>query len=314
MVNTIVQTSTTRPPQRPRSIQKRPIWMERPNPIVQLVKSIALGISVILVLLPFWAVIATSLADDATIARSGGMVLWPDSFSLNAYRAILSGGVVTRALMVSVGITVVGTLVSLAASAGMAYWLSRPRSPFARVGLVLVLGAILFSPGLIPSYLIVKQVGLLDNYWALILPGLVSAFNVLVLRAFFQGIPASLYEAAALDGARPLTTLVRIVLPLSKAVLAVLGLFYAVGYWNAFFNALLYMETNSKWPMALVLRTFVVNQTPVAGDQVGYLDELPPQLSLQMAILMVAIIPILIVYPFLQRHFAKGVLIGAVKG
>lgn len=310
----LVPAATPTPRRRRRSSSGRPIWMERPNPVVQVIKGIALTISVILVILPFWSVIATSLADDRTIAESGGMVLWPDGFSINAYRAILSGGVVTRAMMVSIGVTLVGTLSSLAASAGMAYWLSRPRSPFARSGLILVLGAILFSPGLIPGYLMVKQLGLIDNYWALILPGLVSAFNVVVMRSFFLGIPSSLYEAAALDGARPFTTLTRIVLPLSKAVLAVIGLFYAVGYWNAFFNALLYMQSTDKWPMALVLRAFVVNETPVAGDQVGYLERLPPQLSLQMAILMVAIVPILLVYPFLQRHFAKGVLIGAVKG
>ncbi|HZX01934.1 carbohydrate ABC transporter permease [Kribbella sp.] len=294
----------------------RPIWMEQPNPLTQLAKSVALGIAVLLVVIPFWSVIATSLADQKTIdASGGGMVLWPGGASIGAYRAILSGGVVTRALTISIGVTVVGTLLSLTATAGLAYWLSRRGAAGARPMLMVVLGAVLFSPGLIPSYLVVKQLGLLDSWWSLILPVVVNAFNVLVMRAFFQQLPQELFESAAIDGASSATTLVRIVLPLSKAVLAVMGLFYAVGYWNAFFNALLYIQSTDKWPMSLVLRTFVVNQTTIGGDQVGAgAEAMPPQLPLQMAILVVALVPILVVYPFLQKHFAKGVMIGAVKG
>ncbi|TDD44994.1 carbohydrate ABC transporter permease [Nonomuraea terrae] len=295
---------------------KRPVWMERPNPLVQLAKALALGVSVLLVVIPFWSVIATSLADQKTINDSGGgMVLWPGSVSFDAYQAILSGGVVTRAVAISVGITVVGTALSLAATAGLAYWLSRRGAFGARPMLMLVLGAILFSPGLIPSYLMVKQLGLLDSWWSLILPVMVNAFNVVVMRAFFQGLPRELFDSAAVEGASSATTLVKIVLPLSKAVLAVVGLFYAVGYWNAFFNAMLYIQSTDKWPMSLVLRTYVVNQTTIGGEQVGAgAEAMPPQLPLQMAILVVALVPILVVYPFLQRHFAKGVMTGAVKG
>ena len=133
------------------------------------------------------------------------------------------------------------------------------------------------------------------------------------MRAFFQELPQELFESAAIEGASSATILFRIVLPLSKAVMAVIGLFYAVAYWNAFFNAMLYIQSTDKWPMALVLRTYVVNQTTIGGDQVSA-EVMPPQLSLQMAILVIAIVPILVLYPFLQRHFAKGVMIGAVKG
>lgn len=290
--------------------------MERPNILVQAAKFVALLISAALVIIPFWSVFATSLANARTLdASAGGMVLWPGrGFSLAAYKAILSGGVVTRALLVSVGITIIGTLLSLAATAGLAYWLSRSRSFLAKPVLMLVLGAVLFSPGLIPSYLLVKQLNLLDSWWSLILPVLVNAFNVIVMRAFFQELPQELFESAAIDGASSLTILTRIVLPLSKAVLAVIGLFYAVAYWNAFFNALIYIQTDSKWPMALVLRTYVVNQTNIGGEQIGTTAGLPPQLAMEMAILVIAILPIMIVYPFIQRHFAKGVMIGAVKG
>ncbi|MGW5360965.1 carbohydrate ABC transporter permease [Actinopolymorpha pittospori] len=299
---------------RPRN-RKRPVWMERPNPVAQVVKFIALLVSVVLVIIPFWTVLATSFADQQTINESGGgMVLWPTGFSTAAYQALLGGGMVTRALAISVLVTVVGTLLSLITTAGLAYWLSRPRAFLAKPVLLLVLGAVLFSPGLIPTYLVVKQLGLLNSYLSLILPVMVNAFNVIVMRAFFQQLPTELFESAAIDGASSATVLVRIVLPLSKAVLAVIGLFYAVAYWNAFFNALLYIQTADKWPMALVLRTYVVNQAAIGGDQVAQAEAIPPQLPLQMAILVLATVPILIVYPFLQKHFAKGVMIGAVKG
>jgi putative aldouronate transport system permease protein len=300
---------------KPKRSSKRPVWMERPNPLMQVLKFIALLISIVLVIIPFWTVLATSFADEETLKDSaGGMVMWPSGFTVGAYQAILGGGVVTRSLVISVLITVVGTLFSLATTAGLAYWLSRPRAYGAKPMLLLVLGSVLFSPGLIPSYLVVKQLGLLDSYWSLILPVMVNAFNVIVMRAFFQELPQELFESAAIDGASSVTVLTKIVLPLSKAVLAVIGLFYAVAYWNAFFNALLYMQSTEKWPMALVLRTFVVNQAAIGGEQVAQTEVMPPQLSMQMAILVIATVPILILYPFLQKHFAKGVMIGAVKG
>lgn len=295
--------------------RKRPIWMERPRPVTQAAKAVALAVAVLLVVVPFWSIIATSLADEETMRESGGgMVMWPGGVSLDAYSAVLSGGVVTRAMVISLAITIVGTLASLAATAGLAYWLSRPNAVGSKPVLMLVLGAVLFSPGIIPSYLVVKEFGLLDSYASLILPVLINAFNVIVMRAFFQELPPELFESAAIDGASAATTLFQIVLPVSKAVLAVIGLFYAVGYWNAFFNALLYIQTTDKWPMALVLRTYVINQNTIGGEQVGSTEALPPQLPMQMAILVIAIVPILLVYPFLQRHFAKGVMIGAVKG
>jgi putative aldouronate transport system permease protein len=297
-----------------RAAGKRPPWMEKPNPVTQVAKFLALAISVALIIVPFWSVIATSVADQRTINDSGGgMVMLPKGVSFAAYQAVLSGGVVTRAMFISIGITVVGTLLSLVATAGLAYWLSRPRAVGAKPVLMLVLGAVLFSPGLIPTYLVVKQFNLLDSLWSLILPVLVNAFNVIVMRAFFQELPQELFESAAIDGASSATILFRIVLPLSKAVMAVVGLFYAVAYWNAFFNALLFIQSTEKWPMALVLRSYVVNQATIGGDQVSA-EVLPPQLPLQMSILVIAIVPILVLYPFLQRHFAKGVMIGAVKG
>ncbi|MDQ0104313.1 multiple sugar transport system permease protein/putative aldouronate transport system permease protein [Paenarthrobacter nicotinovorans] len=311
-----VTSIASRTLKRPTKNSRRPAWMEKPNPLTQVLKFIALGVSVLLVIVPFWSIIATSLADKQTLDKAaGGMVLWPGQPSFEAYGAVLSGGTVTRAMIISIGITVMGTFLSLAATAGLAYWLSRRDAFGARPMLLLLLGALLFSPGLIPGYLVVKELNLLDSWWSLILPVLVNAFNVIVMRAFFQELPQELFDSAEIDGASSLTVLTRIVLPLSKAVLAVIGLFYAVAYWNAFFNAMLYIQSTEKWPMALVLRAFVVDQTAIGGNQVGAATEaLPPQLQLQMAILVISLVPILIVYPFLQRHFAKGMMIGAVKG
>ncbi len=278
---------------------------------VRAAKGLVLTIGCLLVILPFLAVVSTSLADQQQVTSAGGYVLWPDNPSLEAYRALFSGGVVTRAVFVSVAITLVGTTLSLACTTLLAYGLSRPGSYGSKPILLLVLFSLLFAPGIIPMYLTVKQLGLLNSYWSLILPMLINAFNVIVMRAFFLDLPQELLDSAKIDGAGEIAILTRIVLPLSKAIMAVIGLFYAVGYWNSFFSALLYITENEKYPLSLVLRTFVVNNATIGtGDSGTAL----PQQSLQMAMLVVSILPILFVYPFLQKHFAKGIMIGAVKG
>jgi multiple sugar transport system permease protein/putative aldouronate transport system permease protein len=277
-------------------------------------KAIILGVCCAAVIIPFIGVVSTSLANQAQVTRSGGFVLIPSHVSFAAYQAILSGGVVTRAVGVSLLITAVGTFLSLVCSALLAYGLSRTGSFGHKPLLMIVLFALLFTPGIIPSYLVVQSLHLLNSWWSLILPLTINAFNVVVLRAFFMELPKEVIESARIDGASDLQILWRIVLPLSRAALAVIGLFYAVGYWNAFFQALLYINDAAKWPLSMVLRTYVVNSSSLGVDQVGGSAALPPQQALQMAILVLSIVPILIAYPFLQRHFTKGVLVGAVKG
>lgn len=286
-----------------------------PSMAMRLTKGVVLTLACAVVAVPFLGVISTSLASQADVTRAGGFVLIPHTVSLSAYRAILAGGVVTRALVISVLVTIVGTAVSLVCTATLAYGLSRPGSFGHKPMLLTVLFTLLFAPGIIPSYLVVKELGLLNSYWSLIVPAAVNGFNVIVMRAFFMELPSELLDSARIDGAGEVAILRRIVLPLSKAVLAVIGLFYAVGYWNAFFNALLYLNDTDKWPLQLVLRTYVVNNAQLGVDQLGAGSEaLPPQQSIQMAILVISVVPILLVYPFLQRHFARGVLTGAVKG
>ncbi|MEV0792577.1 carbohydrate ABC transporter permease [Kribbella sp. NPDC050459] len=286
----------------------------RPARRLEALKVVALSICCLFVIGPFVMVISTSLADSGQISRGGGLVLWPENPSLIAYRVIFTGGQVTRALGVSAFVTIMGTLISLTVTSLLAYALSRRGMLFNRVILMGVLVTMFFSAGMIPTYLAVKQFGLLNSLWSLIVPVCASAFNVIVMRAFFQNLPAELTEAALVDGAGELRIFWSIVLPLSKPILAAIGLFYAVAYWNEFFTALLYLQDSSRWPIQLVLRQYLIDNAQVAVDNDIVKEIPPPQPALQMAILVVSLIPIACVYPFLQKHFTKGMLTGAVKG
>jgi putative aldouronate transport system permease protein len=293
----------------------RPPWMEQATLPERIGKAIVLTLVTIVVIYPFITVVATSLATEAEITRNGGLILiWPSQMSLSAYRTIFTGGIVTKSVLVSIGITTVGTVLSLVTTIGLAYALSRPII-FGRAILAMSLLTLLFVPGIIPNYLAVKQLGLLNSYSALVLPVMINAFNLVVMRQFFMGIPQELIDSARMDGAGDLRILTKIVLPLSGAVIAVVALFYAVAYWNAFFNALLYLNDNSMYPLQLVLRNYVLQRAPlpgamVAGDESGA----PPAEAMHMAVLVVALVPVMIVYPFLQRYFTRGVLTGAIKG
>jgi putative aldouronate transport system permease protein len=292
----------------------RPAWQPKPTPPMQAAKAVVLVVVVLLVLAPLLVVVSTSLAGTDEVIAKGGWVVWPDHITFAAYRQVLSGGVVTRATVVSIFVTVVGTALSLLCTVTLAYALARPGVFGGKPVLVLVLFTFLFPPGIIPGYLVVQNVGLLNSYWALILPVLVNAFNLVVMRGFFQGIPTELYEAARLDGAGDIRILVRIVLPLSKAVVAVVGLFYAVSYWNSFFNAILYLNDSAKWPVQAVLQQYVTQGAQLADASVAEQATRNAPHSVQMAVVVLALLPIVCVYPFIQRHFVKGVMTGAIKG
>ncbi|MEV4833103.1 carbohydrate ABC transporter permease [Nonomuraea sp. NPDC049486] len=291
-------------------------WEEPPSPAGRVGKGAVLTVIVLAVLLPLYTIVLTSLSSKATVNRVGGLVLIPEGITFDAYIQIFSDTVVRRAVLVATGVTVVGTAISLGVSILGAYSLARPGSFLHRPLLFAVLLMFVFFPGLIPVYLMVSGLGLKDTYWSLILPTAVSAFNVVVMRAFFMNIPGEIMDSARIDGAGEFRILWRIVLPMSKAVTAVVGLFYAVGYWNAWFNAMLYLEDTRKWPLALVLRQYVVDSNPLPTATVGVTGagDMPPTLAIKMAIVVVAVVPALVIYPFVQRHFTKGVLIGAVKG
>ena len=302
---------------RRRGSKHRPTWEGRPSAGGQLVKGVVLAVVVLVVLFPLYTVVLTSLSTQAETIKVGGLVTVPGELTISAYTQILSGGIVTRAALVSTGITVVGTLISTVVSVLAAYGLSRPSSFGHRPILFLFLITMFFGAGMIPTYLLVSNLNLIDTYWALILPGAVSAFNVLILRNFFMGIDSAILDAARIDGAGEWRILGRIVLPMSRAVTAVVALFYGVGYWNAFFNAILYINDNAKWPLQLVLRSYVLQGVTLPGSGVGQVDVgsgAVTGLPIKMAVMVLAIVPILLVYPFVQRHFTKGVIFGAVKG
>ncbi|WP_084958062.1 carbohydrate ABC transporter permease [Thermoactinospora rubra] len=295
-----------------------PSWAERPTLIGRFGKGTVLTGIVVCVLFPLYMVVLTSLSTQEAVTRAGGLVLIPGELSLAAYEQLFAGGVVTRAVLVSLGVTTVGTLISLTVTVLAAYGLSRPGSLLHRPLLFLVLLTFLFGPGMIPKYLVVSGLGLVDSYWSLILPVAVTAFNLVVMRAFFMNIPKEVTDSARIDGAGEFTILARIVLPMSKGVTAVIGLLYAVGYWNSFFDAVLYLNDSSKWPLQLVLRQYVYQgQSLFAGQSADTAlagHAMPPNLAIQMSIVVIALLPVLFVYPFVQRHFTKGVIIGAVKG
>jgi putative aldouronate transport system permease protein len=293
------------------STTSAPAWKGRPSPAVRVAKAIALTIVVALVVFPLWTVLATSLASPQNVIDNGGWVIVPEEFSFGAYADILQGGIITRALLVSAGITLVGTALSLTCTIALAYTLSRPKVYGGKPMLLLVLFTFLFPPGMVPLFLVVQGAGLVDNYAALILPFLVNVFNLVVMRGFFQAIPQELIDAARMDGAGELTILRKVVLPLSKAVIAVIGLFYAVAYWNRFFEAIIYFNDQTMWPIGTVLRQYVTGGASLSETS-GELANASPQ-SVQMAVVILATLPIVCVYPFLQRYFAKGVLTGALK-
>lgn len=288
-----------------------PAWVKPPRLPMRITKALTITAIVVIMAYPFVYVIATSFATTHGMAANG---LFPTQFSLGAYRSILAGGVVTRSLLVSVGVTVVGTVLSISFTVMLAYGLTRTRDvPGAKLVLYLALFSMLFTAGIIPSYLLVKYLGLINSYWSLVLPGMISAFNLVVIRNFFMGLPAEIYDAARIDGANEWQALYRITLPLSKAVIAVIALFYAVGYWNNFFNALLYLNNTAKWPVQLVLNQYVLQGSPLSQVQSPN-QPIPPAQAVQMAVTVLATAPILLLYPFAQRYFTKGVLTGAIKG
>ncbi|GAB3997463.1 carbohydrate ABC transporter permease [Glycomyces albus] len=282
----------------------RAAWEEKPTAAGRTGKALSIAVIMLLILFPLYTIALTSLSSSETVQRVGGLVVWPsDGISFDAYEQMFRNPVVLDALVVSLGVTAFGTALSVLVSILGAYSLSRPGSFGHKTVLFSVLLMFVIFPGLIPVYLWVSALGLRDNYLAIILPMAVSAFNVVVLRAFFMNIPQELFDSARIDGAGEFRILWRIVAPLSKAPIAVVTLFYAVAYWNNWFNAFLYLDDTAKWPLSLVLRTYVVESAPL--PQASGLESAPPTLAVKMAIVVIAIVPALIIYPFVQKHFKK---------
>ena len=267
----------------------------------------------VIMVIPFIYVIAASFAKESEI-QTRPIFLWPNEPTFAAYEEIFDmsnmGPTVLRSLLVSILVTVIGTIINLFFTTTMAYGLSRSDLKGKKFLLNMVLFTMVVNGGMIPTFLLVKSLGMYDTYSALILPGAISAYNMLIVRNFFIELPRELEEAASIDGCSDIGIFVKIALPLSMPCLATFGLFYAVGHWNNYFGALLYLDDQKKYPFQLVLRNIVMQSQDTSANA----DQELPSDTLKMASIVIGTVPILCVYPFLQKHFAAGVMVGAVKG
>ena len=268
-------------------------------------------------ILPFVYIIGASFATEYEIATRP-MFFIPQDVTTNAYQYIFSSNKILRGFGNSLFITTCGTAINLFCTVTMAYALSKTRLRGRNFFLNMVLVSMFCSGGMIPGYIVVANIlNLKNTYWSVLLPGAISAYNMMIVKNFFQGIPQELEESASMDGCTDIGVLLRIVLPLSLPVLATFGLFYAVGHWNAYFGAMIYMGTaKEKWPLQMLLRELIIMSNGSAGDMNNLDPEFvkPPEQSVKMAVIVVSTVPIMCVYPFLQKYFVKGVMVGALKG
>ena len=268
----------------------------------------------LIVFFPLMYVVSTSFASARELALNK-FLIFPKHPTLEVYQYIFSTSTFLRSMIVTIVITVVGTLVNLVMTCLMAYPLSRKALPGRSVIMTAVTFTLVFSGGMIPMYLVVNSLGLIDTYTSLILPVAISSFNLILVKNFFQEIPESLIDAAQIDGSSEMNTLARIVLPLSKPALATFTMFYAVGHWNQFMQPLLYLNDSKKWTIQILLRQIVLMSQSGVGDE----DAMPPGFvlpvkSLKMACIVVSTLPIIAAYPFMQKYFDKGVMSGSIKG
>ncbi|HKT00852.1 MAG TPA: carbohydrate ABC transporter permease [Rugosimonospora sp.] len=296
----------------------RPVWEEKPGPAANAAKGAILVVLVAVFTIPTYSVVLTSLSTQASINIAGGLVLWPHGITFEAYHQIFTNQLIVHSLLVSAGVTVVGTALSMVVSVLCAYGLSRRGSFLHRTILLSFVVTMFFSGGIIPTFLVVSALRGYNNYWSLVLPSAVSVFNILVLRAFFMSTAQELIDASRVDGAGHWRTLWSVVVPTSKPVLAVITLFYAVGYWNSFFNALLYLRSD-QWPLQVIIYTYTLQGASMPGTGVTQTGQYAGHqqiatLSIQMAVVTLTLMPIVLAYPFVHRHLIKGMLLGAIKG
>lgn len=279
------------------------------------VNYIVLAIIGLSCVLPLVHVFALSLSDKHAIA-SGDVVFWPVNLDWGGYNALFKETPIASAFINSVVITVVGTLLNMLFTVLAAYPLSKRYFIGRRFYSFAVIFTMIFSAGLIPSYLVVKALGLLDSYNSLWLPALVNVWNLMVLRSFFEGLPEELEEAARIDGCSEWRLILQIVLPLSVPVLAALTLFYGVAHWNQFMNVLIYINDSGKYNLAVLVQQMIQNQSlmqEISVHDPGLASNITPE-GVKAAGVVVMTLPMMIVYPFVQKYFVKGVMIGAVKG
>ena len=286
--------------------------------IFQAVDIILMCIFMFLIIIPVFTVGIKSFVSETEIARRGTFIIIPEDFDFSAYKMLFASGKnILRAYGNTLFRVIVGTALNLLITISLAYGLSRNNLKGRTFLTAYVFFTMLFSGGLIPTFILVKGLGLIDSRWAMVLPCMVNTWNLLIMRNFFCAIPKSLEEAAVIDGANDLQILSRVVLPLSKASIATIGLFYAVSHWNAWFDAMLYINKTPLLPMQNILRNIITAASSIGdlgAEAYNSLDVVPPSQSIRAATIVITTLPILVVYPFVQKYFVKGVMVGAVKG
>lgn len=267
-------------------------------------------------LYPLIYVVNASFSDSNALMRHGSEALWlPIEPTLNAYRMAFSNRLILSGYVNTIFIVTVGTSVNMLMSAMCAYTLSNRRLMLRRLLMKLIMFTMFFGGGLVPSYILVRNLGLLNSIWALIIPGAINTYNMIILRTGFEAVPESLKESALIDGAGHMRIMFQIVFPLARATIAVICLYYAVEHWNAWFAASIYLQKDSaKWPLQLVLRQILMMNDINAGTAVSMDQQNNVAESIKYAVIVIATLPILCVYPYVQKYFTKGVMIGAVKG
>lgn len=286
--------------------------------IFDIVNIIIMVILLIIMIYPLWFVIIASFSNSIEV-NNGHVLLWIKGFHLSGYKAVFTNPQVITGYRNTIFYTVVGTIFNVIATIALAYPLSKKDFAGKNIIMMFLLFTMFFSGGLIPTYLIYSKMNLINTIWVMVIPGLVSVYNMILMRTFFQGLPIELEEAAYVDGSGALRTLIHIILPLSKPILAVMVVFYSVGHWNEYFTALIYITKQELKPLALVLRDILVTAQASVGDTTAgsasnAAEHLQMAETLKYSLIIVSTVPVLCVYPFAQKYFAKGVMIGAIKG
>ncbi|MCY9661795.1 carbohydrate ABC transporter permease [Paenibacillus chondroitinus] len=264
-------------------------------------------------LYPFLYVAFASLSDATSLLQHRGIMLKPAGFDLGAYKAVFENPMIMKGYQNTLIYVVLGTTINLLMTSIGAYVLSRPNLYFKHIIMFFIVVTMVFHGGLIPSYLLVNSLGMMNTMWAILIPGAINTFNMIIMRTSFQGIPVSLEESARMDGANDWVILFRIVIPLSMPVIAVMILWYAVGHWNSYFNALVYLRNREAYPLQLVLREILISNNTDSMMAGGGDDKYAIGETIKYAAIMVSTLPIICLYPFLQKYFVQGVLIGAIK-
>ncbi|HZM75016.1 MAG TPA: carbohydrate ABC transporter permease [Candidatus Limnocylindrales bacterium] len=293
---------------------KRGIQPSRGYRIFQVVNAIVLSAVVVVTLYPFLNIVARSLSDEAAII-TGKVTIIPDGFNITAYRLVMKDEMFWTNYRNTVVYTTVATFIAIVLTTTYAYVLSKKHLKGRGLLVGIAVFTMFFSGGLIPHYLLITGLGFKNTIWAIVLPNAISVFNLLVMKAFFESLPTELEEAAAVDGMNTYGILWKIVLPLSKAVIATMVLFYAVSFWNSWFSAFLYMDKLDLFPVTVYLRNLIAGATGAGSESmIGDPDAVQAAITVQSVTIVLTTLPILMVYPFIQRYFVTGVMLGAVKG